>query len=345
MIDLRSDTLTLPQPGMLETILTAPLGDEGRQGKDGRGEDPTVNRLEDEAAKLFGKEAAVLFPSGTLANTASLLTWAGPGQTVLMEPLLHIVKSEKAAFSPRLGQLRGLPYPVSPEGKPDIKEIALLARAHQPALLLLENSHNFRGGRCLTAEETAALCQIAHQEGMKVHLDGARIFNAAAFTGTPVDRLVKAADSVMFCLSKGLGAPLGSLVACGREFALQLRETRKLLGGTLRQAGVMAAPGLFALERHLENATKDNRKAALFHEQAQGLRKIRLCLPVETNIVMLDPEGSGLSAEELCARAAKKGLLIRPVLESKVRLVFHQDISEEEAGQAAAILLEIDREV
>ena len=345
MIDLRSDTLTLPQPGMLETILSTPLGDDGRQGKDGRGEDPTVNRLEDEAAKLFGKEAAVLFPSGTLANTAALLTWAEPGQTVLMEPLLHIVKSEKAAFSPRLGQLRGLPYPVSPEGKPDARQIAHLAKAHQPALLLLENSHNFRGGRCLLVEETDALCRIAHGEGMKVHLDGARIFNAAAFTGIPVDRLVREVDSVMFCLSKGLGSPLGSLVACSQKFASQLRDTRKLLGGTLRQAGVIAAPGLFALERHMTNAIQDNRKAAFFHEQVLGLRKIRLCLPVETNIVMLDPEDSGLSANELCARAAEKGLLIRPVLNTKVRLVFHQDISKEEALQAAAILLEIDKEL
>ncbi|HSK69592.1 MAG TPA: threonine aldolase family protein, partial [Candidatus Limnocylindria bacterium] len=244
MIDLRSDTLTMPGAAMLMTVLTAELGDDGRAGEDGRGEDRAANALEDHAAALMGKEAAVLFPSGTMANTAALLTWAGPGDAVLAEPLLHAVKAEKAAFSDRLGRLKAVAYRVTPQGKPDLDSARELLAQNTIKVLLLENTHNFRGGVCLDAGETDALCAAAHDRGVPVHLDGARIFNAAARTGEPAARLCRGTDSVMFCLSKGLGAPAGSLVAGDKAFIGALRETRKLLGGTMRQAGVIAAPGL-----------------------------------------------------------------------------------------------------
>lgn len=342
MIDLRSDTLTLPVPGMLECILTAPLGDDGRPGLDGRGEDQTVNLLEDKAAALFGKEAAVFFPTGTLANTAALLTWAKPGQSVLMEPLLHLYKSEQTAFLPQFGQLQALPYALTPEGKPDKSSIRHLLQTVKPALLILENSHNFRGGLCLNASETQDLCDLAHEKGVPVHLDGARIFNAAAATGDGLKDLAKGVDSLMFCLSKGLGAPIGSLICCSTEFAARLRQTRKLLGGVLRQAGVVAAPGLYALTHNLGNAKQDNHHAALFASLVLGMKTLSIPHLVQSNIVMLDTRQSAISPEALCALCIEKGLRIRPILDGFVRLVFHADINREQTEKAAAIILEID---
>lgn len=342
MIDLRSDTLTLPVPGMLDTILQAPLGDDGRPGPTGRGEDETVNLLEDQVAAFLGKETAVFFPTGTLANTAALLTWAAPGQEVLVEPLLHILKSEQTAFSPRFGQLLPLPYAVTPTGKPDGDSIQTLLKERQPALLLIENSHNFRGGMCLSAEETDEICSLAHAQGVPVHLDGARILNAAAFADVLVAKLCAGVDSVMLCLSKGMGAPMGSLVACSLAFSARLRETRKLLGGGLRQAGVAAAPGLFALAHNLGNAKRDNKKAALFAERVASLRRLRVPHVVQSNIVMLDVKDAGISAQALCTLAQDAGLLIRPILQGLARLVFHADINEEQTLRAADIVLEID---
>jgi len=344
MIDLRSDTLTLPSPEMLNTILSAPLGDDGRADKEGRGEDPSVRLLEDTAAALFEKEAAVFFFSGTLGNTSAVLTWASPGQSVLMEPLQHIVRSEEAVFSPRFGQLKALPYQVTADGKPDLNSLLQLLK-QEPALLLLENTHNFRGGLCLNAEETDQICLAAHEAGVKVHLDGARVFNAAAHHKVSVARLTKGADSVMFCLSKGLGAPLGSLVVCNKEFAIRLRETRKLLGGTLRQAGIAAAPGLYALKHQQNNAQRDNEHAQLFVERLGKLNKLRVPHKVQSNIVMLNTEQTGMSPADFCQLCLLSGLSIRPVLEGMVRLVFHMDIRREQALEAADIISKIDREL
>lgn len=341
MIDLRSDTLTLPSCKMLEGILSAPLGDDGRVNQEGRGEDPSVRLLEDTAAGIFAKEAAVFFPSGTMANTAALLTWAQPGQMVLIEPLLHIVRSEKAAFSPRLGQLSPLTYSVDEEGKPDLDRL-LPMLTQKPMLMLLENSHNFRGGLCLSAEETDRLCDAAHAQGVRVHIDGARIFNAAAHHRVSVSRLSKGADSLMFCLSKGLGAPIGSLVVCSSEFAVRLRETRKLLGGTLRQAGIAAAPGLYALQHQQNNAQHDNDHALLFCKRLVKLNKLSIPHKVQSNIVMLNTEKTGMSPDAFCELCYQHRLYIRPVLESKVRLVFHMDINREQTLEAADIINRID---
>lgn len=342
MIDLRSDTLTLPTAQMLQTILTAPLGDDGRADREGRGEDPSVNHLEDEAAALFGKEAAVFFPSGTLANTAALLTWANPGQQVLIDPLLHIVRSEQAAFSARFGQLIPLAYEVTEEGKPSSKHIEELIASHSPTLLILENTHNFRGGLCLRADEIRTIAGVAQKHGIPVHMDGARIFNAAASTGESVQDLCKDVDSVMFCLSKGLGAPMGSLVVCTRDFSQRLRKTKKFLGGSLRQAGIAAAPGRYALSRHLKNALEDNQKAALFAGHSAHFQHIRISHPVQSNIVMLETKGAGIDPDALCQLAKDRGLHIRPVLDTQVRLVFHQNVSEEDAIRASGILSAID---
>ncbi|HSK68413.1 MAG TPA: beta-eliminating lyase-related protein, partial [Candidatus Limnocylindria bacterium] len=287
----------------------------------------------------------VLFPSGTMANTAALLTWAGPGDAVLAEPLLHAVKAEKAAFSDRLGRLKAVTYRVTPQGKPDLDSARELLAQNTIKVLLLENTHNFRGGVCLDAGETDALCAAAHDRGVPVHLDGARIFNAAARTGEYAARLCRGADSVMFCLSKGLGAPAGSLVAGDKAFIGALRETRKLLGGTMRQAGVIAAPGLYALRSNIENAARDNANAALFAREAGEMARLRLCHEVQSNIVMLDTSGTGLTAEAFCDRAYAAGLWIRPVLQDRVRLVFWSGINAAQARRAAEIMAALDREL
>lgn len=342
MIDLRSDTLTLPTKEMLETILLAKLGDDGRTNKKGRGEDPTVNELEDLASFITGKEGAALFSSGTLANTAALLTYCTPGDMVMVDSLNHIYRSEKVAFDKRFGQLIPLLYPLTKSGKPDLEGMREILKRNPVKLIVVENTHNFAGGVSLDETDLSMLRNLADEFQVKIHLDGARLFNAAASTGITAKVLCSYVDSVMFCLSKGLGAPLGSLLCGNREFMLKARETRKLLGANMRQAGVMAAPGIYALQNHLPDLVIDHEHAKLLAEDLRDLRKAKVQETVETNIVMLDVKNTGITPEEYCRRAKDLGLLIRPVLENSVRLVFYRGITREDTLEAARILKKLD---
>lgn len=343
MIDLRSDTLTLPNQEMLQTILSASLGDDGRTSESGRGEDPTVNALEDYAAEILHKDSAVFFSSGTLANTSAVLTHSKPGEKVLIEPLLHICKSEKVVFSQRVGQLHQVEYDVSDAGKPSLASIERQLKKNKLSLLIIENTHNFRGGICLGADEIDNICNLAHHFGVPVHMDGARIFNASAFLGTPASRLCEQTDSVMLCLSKGLGAPIGSLVAGSAQFTAELRKTRKLLGGMMRQAGILAAPGLYALKHNREQINYDNIHAVTFANRLKGLSRLFVNRPVETNIVMINTENSGITAEQLCELAYGRGLFIRPMMKDIARAVFYSAINADDAEQASEIVMDIDR--
>lgn len=342
MIDLRSDTLTLPDRPMLETILSAPLGDDGRLDEEGRGEDATVNKLEDMAASLTGKEAALFCASGTMGNQAALLTWCRPGDTVLVDELQHLDRSEKTAFEPHLGQMEKAFYKFDADGMPDPADMERTLREKPVKLICVENSHNYTGGTCITPERMAAVRRLADKYGVPVHMDGARVFNAAAYLGVSVKELGQYADTLMFCVSKGLGAPVGSLLCGPKDFIGKAKDTRKLLGGAMRQAGVVAAPAIYALEHNIERLREDNENAAYCASLLTGLKKTLVQKNVQTNIMMLDVKDAGVTPREFCERAREKGLLIRPIINTSVRLVFYKGITRRDAERAAAIIREID---
>ena len=347
MVDLRSDTLTMPDLPMLETILTAKLGDDGRTNAEGRGEDATINQLEDMAAELVGKEAAILMPTGTFGNTTAIMTYCRPGDTVLVDQEQHILITEKFAFDERFGQLKPVCYSMDAQYMPDPAEVDRLLAESGAKLLCLENSHNFSGGYCIDLERMAQLREVADRHGAHIHLDGARLFHAAAYLKVKASEICAYVDSVMFCVSKGLGAPVGSLLCGTKEFCQQARGTRKLLGGVMRQGGVVAAPAIYALEHNIERLSEDIENTQYVYEKLHGkLKKVALQKEVQTNILMLDLTNTGILAPEFCDRAKKLGLLIRPVLNDyRVRLVFYKGITREDAEQAAKIILELDSQL
>ena len=269
MIDLRSDTVTKPSPEMREVIARAEVGD------DVYGEDPTVNLLEEESARLLGKQAGLFIPSGTMGNLAAVLTHCERGSEVILGDRAHIFLFEVGGIA-ALGGIQAHTVPNQKDGTLDLEDIKNAIRwddIHDPPtrLITLENTHNRCGGVPLTAEYTRAVGEIARQHNLKFHLDGARLFNAAAALGTDAKELVEPADSVMFCLSKGLGAPVGSILCGEHDFIRKARKTRKMLGGGMRQAGLIAAAGLYALENQLPLIKDDHQRAA---DLARGLSEI-----------------------------------------------------------------------
>lgn len=343
MVDLRSDTLTMPDRPMLETILTAPLGDDGRTDAQGRGEDLTINRLEDMAAAMVGKEAAILMPTGTFGNSTAIMTYCKAGDTVLVDEEQHILLTEKFVFD--VGQLKPLCYHLDQSHMPDPQEIDRLLTESGSKLVCLENSHNFSGGYCIDLPTMARIRQVADKHGASIHLDGARLFHAAAYLGVPAADICQYVDSVMFCVSKGLGAPVGSLLCGSAGFCAKARNTRKLLGGVMRQGGVVAAPAIYALEHNVERLQEDIDNARLVHSMLKGkLQKLILQEEVQTNIVMLDLSQAGIEAPEFCARAKELGLHIRPIRNNfRVRLVLYKGITQQDAATAANIILQLDK--
>lgn len=345
MIDLRSDTLTLPDEPMLRTILTARLGDDGRLDAEGRGEDLAVNELEDMAAEVSGKEAGLLCASGTMGNQAALLTWCRPGDTVLLDELQHLDRSEKTAFTPRFGQLKKVTYRSDTSLMPNTTDMEEKLKSGPVNLICIENTHNYTGGTCINLKRMAEIRSLADRYGVPVHMDGARIFNAAVFLGTMVKEIARYVDSMMFCVSKGLGAPVGSLLCGTKKFISEAKETRKLLGGAMRQAGIIAAPAIYALKHNVERLREDNENAQFCASLLKDLKKVKAQQNVQTNIMMLDMEGAGITPQEFCVRAKEKGLLIRPIIGSFVRLVFYKGITRSDSERAAAIVREIDEEL
>jgi threonine aldolase len=329
MIDLRSDTVTKPTPAMRRVMAEAEVGD------DVYGEDPTVNRLQEKAAEITGTEAALFVPSGTMGNQVAIAVHTRPGQEVIVEATSHIYNVEMATMArfsgvqPRVvfGE-RGVfsAEQVRQAIRPKLYYLA------QTGLVCLENTHNAAGGRIWPLSVAREILEVAHAHGIPVHLDGARIFNASVATGIPVSELVRGFDSVMFCLSKGLGCPVGSLLCGSREFIEEARRVRKALGGGMRQAGILAAAGLYALEHHVERLAEDHENARIL---AQGLSEIP-CLsvtPPETNIVMVEIL-RGPTAAELAERLKRRGVLVAPAGAGtearKLRLVTHLDVSRED---------------
>jgi threonine aldolase len=307
MINLRSDTQTLPTDEMLEAIRNAPLGDDTYD------EDPTVQKLEKMAAQILGKEAALLVISGHMGNLASLMAHAKPGDEILLDPESHIFYYEAGSMA-NIAGLMPMPVPAS-RGMMDPDDLKAAIRSRNlhypvPRVLCLENTHNRSGGRAIPLELHEQLCSVAHEKGMSVHLDGARIFNAAVKHGIRAADYAAHADSVMFCLSKGLSCPLGSMIAGSKEFIGRADLCRKRLGGGMRQAGVIAACGIVALEKMIDRLADDHENARLLAEGLRHVRGLQIDMStVETNMVYVDHTASGLSTTELLSKWKNAGVL------------------------------------
>lgn len=333
-INLRSDTQTLPTPAMLEAIAHAPLGDDTYD------EDPTVARLETLAAARLGTEAALLVPSGHMGNLIALMVHARPGDEVVLDRESHIFYYEVGSLASVAGLM---PWPlVSTAGclDPDEVEAAIRERdLHYPRtrLLCLENTHNRSGGRVVPVARHRALCEVAHARGLAVHLDGARIFNAAIAAGVAVTEYTREVDSVMVCLTKGLSCPLGSILAGTREFVQRADEVRRRLGGGMRQAGVIAAPGIVALETMVERLVEDHHNARRLAEGVAKVRGLAVELEsVETNMVYVDHRGAGLSTEAVLMRLAAGGVIASGRPPGQIRMVTNRHHDEAVIDEAIA---------
>jgi threonine aldolase len=335
MIDLRSDTVTRPTPAMREAMFAAEVGD------DVYGEDPTVNRLERDAAALFGREAAIFVPTGTMGNQIAIRLHTQHGQEVICEARAHVLDWEMAMVSAFSGcQFR----PVA--GERGVLTWDAISRAIGPkiyyraqtGLVCIENTHNMAGGTVTPLAGMREICEGAHAAGLPVHLDGARVFNAAAALGVGVAELTRGIDTVMFCLSKGLGAPAGSMLVGSREAIEQARIFRKALGGGMRQAGVLAAAGLVALHEMTARLVDDHANARLLAEAVAEEPNAEIDLDaVQTNIVIFRLRGEG-DAEAFCAGLKQKGVLASAIGPHSIRFVTHYDAGLEACRSAAGIV-------
>ena len=330
MIDLRSDTVTKPTPSMRRAMAEAEVGDDVYL------EDPTVNRLQERAAEIFEKEAALFVPTGSMGNQIAVKLHTKPGMEVIIEERGHIYNFEMAAMAAVSGTLA---RPVkSADGTgiltwPEIETAIHAGGAYYVAptgLVALENSHNLAGGSLLSRARTEEICERAHAIKIPVHLDGARIFNASVALGESVAALARPVDSVMFCFSKGLGAPVGSMILGTRAFIEEARRWRKLLGGGMRQVGVLAAAALVALEETPARLPEDHANA---HRLARGLAELQSIRidpeKVSTNIVMFDVSETGLTVEEICERLKERGVLASG-FGTSIRMVTHYDVSRDD---------------
>ncbi len=336
MIDLRSDTVTKPTPAMRRAMMEAEVGD------DVYGEDPTVNRLEARAAEITGKEAALFVPTGTMGNTIAVKLLTEHGQEVIADARAHLLDYELSMVAWFSGcvvraihtedgilswdEVRRQIKPLSPYSAPT-------------GLVEIENTHNMWGGTVYPLRTIREICDGTHELGLKVHMDGARVFNAAAAMGIPVRDIVAPADTVMFCLSKGLGAPAGSILAGPAHLIARGRLYRKRLGGGMRQAGVLAATGLVALEESPPRLIADHCNAKFLAEGFARIPGIQIDPQrVATNIVVFDVSQTGLAPADISARLNERGVLINAINQRQMRAVTHYDVDREACAQALAAL-------
>ncbi|APW97035.1 low specificity L-threonine aldolase [Halobiforma lacisalsi AJ5] len=329
MIDLRSDTVTKPDDRMRDAAHAADVGDDVYR------EDPTVAELERRAADRVGTEAALYVPSGTMGNQIAARVHTERGQELLADRKSHVVKYELGGAADHsnlqvrmVDAERGVPSPSQ------VADGLVEESLHRPGtgLLWLENTHNARGGLAIDPERIAAAAEPAREHDVPVHLDGARVFNAATALDVPVTEITEPVDSVMFCLSKGLGAPIGSMLAGSEAFVEEARRVRKLFGGGLRQAGIIAAPGLEALE-NVEDLERDHEHAELLAEELDGIDGFDV-QPPETNIVLADVSGTGLETEAVIERLEEEDVLATQFGPSTVRFCTHRDVSREDVETA-----------
>ncbi|MDQ4123924.1 MAG: aminotransferase class V-fold PLP-dependent enzyme [Acidobacteriota bacterium] len=339
MIDLRSDTVTKPTPAMRRAMTEAEVGD------DVYGEDPTVNRLQERAAEIFEMEAALFVPTGSMGNQICVKLHTKPGQEVVIEERGHIFNYEMAAMAVVSGTLARPVKSADGSGHLTWEEIEGAIHANdapyyvaRTGLVALENTHNLAGGTVMSAERTNEICEKARKAGLPVHLDGARIFNAAAAQNETVAALSRSCDSVQFCLSKGLGAPAGSMILGTRAFINEAKAWRKLLGGGMRQVGVLAAAGLIALEESPKRLHEDHENARLLATGIAELREVKIDPErVVTNIVIFDVAGTGQTSQAICEGLKTRGVLASG-FDNSVRMVTHYHISRENIETALIAL-------
>ncbi|MFO7695800.1 MAG: low-specificity L-threonine aldolase [Anaerolineae bacterium] len=336
-IDLRSDTVTQPSEAMREAMYRAELGD------DVYGEDPTVNRLEALAADIAGKEAALFVVSGTMGNLVSVLTQCGRGDEVIMGDQAHTFVYEAGGVS-ALGGVHVHTVPNRPDGMLEptqVEEAIRTDNIHFPStrLICLENTHNRCGGAVISLEQMAAIRQIALKHGVAMHLDGARVFNAAVALGVPMAAIAAQVDSIQFCLSKGLAAPVGSIIAGTADFVARARRIRKMVGGGMRQAGVLAAAGIVALEQMVDRLAEDHANAKRL---AQGLAEIDGVAvdpaSVQSNIIMFGFTVPGLDLAPIQKGLANRGVRINAMDATRFRAVTHYGITSDDVDAALAAL-------
>jgi threonine aldolase len=335
-IDLRSDTVTLPSVGMRQAMAAAPVGD------DQYGEDPSVNRLQERVAELLGKEAALFVPSGTMANQIGLKILTRPGDEVILGHEAHIVWHESGAGAANSG------VQFTPVGRGGLFTAADLQAAYKPrghivfpptTLVAIENTHNRGGGVVFPQHQIEMICATARELGLACYLDGARLFNAAAASGRNLAELAAPFDLVSVALSKGLGCPVGSVVAGRRTEIACAHRARRMFGGAMRQAGILAAAGLWALDNNLAQLPEDHANARLLAERLSGLRGIKLDLAtVQSNIVIFHTTEDMPDAATIVARSQEAGVLVSAFAARTVRAVTHLDVSREQCRHAADLL-------
>ena len=339
MIDLRSDTVTKPSPAMREAMAKADVGD------DVFGEDPTVNRLQEAAARLLGKEAALFVPSDTMANQLAVRLHTKPGDEIIVEAGAHVIRYESGAAAGLSGVqtcwLQGNRGVLLPD---QIEAAIRPPDYHNPptTLICLENTHNRGGGTIYPIETIRAIRKVAEARQIAMHLDGARLFNAVVATGIPAADYARHFETVSFCLSKGLGAPVGSLICADTERVLKLRRLRKMFGGGMRQAGIIAAAGLYALEHNIERLAEDHAHAKRLAAALKDLPGVRINPAlVETNIVVFDISETRRTADEVLSALKAHGVLWVPFAPTTLRAVTHLDVSSDQIAQACAILKKV----
>jgi threonine aldolase len=339
VVDLRSDTVTKPSPEMRRAMAEAEVGDDVFI------EDPTVNRLQERAAQIFGREAGLFVPSGSMGNLTCILAQTRPGQEVICEEAGHIYNYEMAAMAGVGGVLPRIVSGVDGILSWDSISKAIRPKVYfrpQTALIALENTHNMAGGTVYPTAVAHEICDNAHEKGIAVHLDGARVFNAATYLGEDVATMTKKFDSVQFCLSKGLGAPVGSMIVGTRPFIERCRSIRKMLGGGMRQVGVLAAAGLIALENGPKRLHIDHENARFLANELARIPGITLDpSKVKTNIVIYGIKEAGWTSAEFLQALSKRGVLGVPVDSDRIRMVTHLDVSRADIDKAVAVIKEV----
>lgn len=338
-IDLRSDTSTRPTPAMRQAMFEAEVGDDVHH------EDPSINRLEALAAQVVGKEAAVFVPTGTMGNQCAIRAHTQRGEEVITHERSHIVLYEVGGVA----QLSGCVTRTvgAPDGILHWDQIEPLVRPASDhfngvSLITVENSHNILGGHVYPQEVLNEICDEAHARDVKVHMDGARVFNAATYLGTPVSKVTEKVDSVMFCLSKGLGAPVGSMLAGSAEFIDKARMARKVFGGGMRQAGILAAAGIVAIENSPAGMPQDHENAKFIAESLSRVPGISVDpSDVQTNIVIYDVDGTGMTGKELSAKLRERGVLSNAVGQYRMRMLTHFDVTREQCERAMEVMSEV----
>ena len=338
MIDLRSDTVTLPSNKMKEFILRAPLGD------DVYGEDPSINQLQEQSADIFNKEAALFVPSGTMANLISVLTHCNRGDKILVGNKSHIFYYEAGGVS-SLGGIHSHQLNNNDDGTINIDDITnnirQLGNNHYPItrLLCLENTHNFCYGTPIPMEYFIKVKNLLNLHNIKMHLDGARIFNASVALKIPVSKLAQNADSISCCLSKGLSAPVGSIILGNKDFILEAKKIRKALGGGMRQAGILAAGGIFSLNNMIERLEEDHENAKLLAEKLLGIKGLSIDInKVQTNIIFIHLENKNLSDKEFLEKLNKNNIKIDYKGNRKFRLVTHYNFTKSKINTVETVI-------